>query len=145
MYAMMQHAHSGFRWVVLICLLYAIYNNLTKWRGGKSFEAGDLKLNTFTVRFVHIQFLLGLILYFISPKVNFAAESMKEAASRFFLVEHSVMMIIAIALITIGNVKSKKATVDASKFKLAFWFFLIGLLIMLISIPWPPRFGAGWF
>ena len=77
--------------------------------------------------------------------MNFAAESMKEAASRFYLVEHSVMMIIAIALITIGNAKSKKATVDASKFKLAFWFFLIGLVVMLISIPWPPRFGAGWF
>lgn len=116
-----------------------------KWRGGKSFLDGDLKINAFAVRFTHLQFLFGLILFFISPKVNFAAESMKEAAARFFLVEHSVMMIIAIALITIGNVKSKKAATDASKFKLAFWFFFIGLVVMLVSIPWPDRFGAAWF
>ncbi len=145
MYEPLKHAHSGLRWIVLILLVVAIVNALMKWQGKKSYTSGDKKLGLFAMTALHIQFLIGLGLYFISPKVIFDAASMKNAMTRFFLVEHSVMMVLAIILITIGYSTAKRAAEDSSKFKKTFIFYLIGLLLILAAIPWPPRFGAGWF
>ncbi|MDW3652384.1 MAG: cytochrome B [Bacteroidia bacterium] len=142
----LKHAHSGFRWLVLGALLFAIVNALMKWQGGKEFkDSPDRKLNTIVAALVGVQFLIGLILFFVSPKVVFAAESMSSKVARFFLVEHSLMMLIAVVLISIGSGRAKKADTDAKKFKTTFIFFLIGLLIILLAIPWPWQgYGAGW-
>ncbi len=144
----LKHAHSGWRWIVLGLLVYAIYNAFTKWQSGKSFEQGDRKINLFTTTATHIQLLLGLILYFmnVGTKVQFNSLTMKDAALRFFTVEHTTMMLIAVILITVGNAMSKKATGDAAKFKKTFIWFSIALFVILIAIPWPFRgFGSGWF
>ena len=146
MFDILKHAHSGWRWIVLGLLIYAIFNAFTKWQSGSSFEEKDRKLNLFTMVSTHIQFLFGLALYFMSPRVQFGPETMKISEIRFFTVEHFVMMFIAVALISVGNAMSKKATEDAAKFKKTFTFFLIGLIVILVSIPWPFRgFGNGWF
>jgi hypothetical protein len=145
---MLQHAHSGLRWVVLILLIMAIVNAGRKWQAGSSYGNGDQKLNLWTMTSAHIQFIIGLILYLgVSPKVVFSAAAMKEAVSRFYLVEHSVMMLIAIVLITIGYSRAKRLADDTKKFKTSFIFFAFGLLLILISIPWPFREGLGgsWF
>jgi membrane protein DedA with SNARE-associated domain len=90
--------------------------------------------------------LLGLVLFFTSPKVNLSGLDMKNPVERFFAVEHSVMMILAVILITIGYTKSKKALEENKKFKTAFTYFVIALLVLLAGIPWPFRnLGAGWF
>lgn len=142
----LRHAHSGIRWIVLILLIVAIVNAYTKWKSGKLVSDKDKKINLFTLIFSHIQLLLGLVLYFTSPKVVFAAEAMKNSAQRFFLVEHIAMMIIAIILITIGHSRSKKAATNTSSFKTVFWFYLIALVLILVSIPWPfQSYGASWF
>jgi CDP-diglyceride synthetase len=100
----------------------------------------------FTLIITHIQFLLGLSLYFISPKVIFATSSMKVAVSRFYLVEHISLMLIAILLITIGYSKWKKINNVKSASKKLFTYYLIGLILILISIPWPFRdLGGAWF
>lgn len=143
---MLIHAHSGLRWVVLFLLVAATFKALMKWRSKAPFTEGDRKLNLFTMISAHVQLLLGLILYFTSPKVNFAAEAMKETVSRFYLVEHSFTMILAIILITIGYSKSKRMADENKKFKTVFTFFVIALLLILAGIPWPFRIpGAGWF
>ncbi|MEM8890259.1 MAG: cytochrome B [Bacteroidota bacterium] len=142
----LKHAHSGFRWLVLGALILAILNALIKWQGGRAFkDSPDRTLNTLVAALIGTQFLIGLILYFLSPKVIFAAESMSSKVARFFLVEHSLMMLIAISLVSIGSVRAKKADTDAGKFKSTFIFFLIGLVIILWAIPWPWQgYGAGW-
>lgn len=143
---MLVHAHSGFRWIVLILLIAATFKALLKWRSKAPFTDGDRQLNLFTMIAAHLQLLLGLALYFTSDKVLFSAETMKVAISRFYTVEHSVMMILAVVLITIGYSKSKKAQEEEKKFKSAFTYFLLALLLVLVAIPWPFRgFGAGWF
>lgn len=143
---MLTHAHSGLRWVVLVLLLVAIGNAFMKWQGNKEFQGGDKKIGLFAMVFTHIQFLIGLVLYFISPRVIFAAESMKNAAARFFLVEHLSIMLLAIAVITIGYSRAKRTEDDSKKFKTTFIFFLIGLILILAGIPWPFRgYGTGWF
>ena len=146
MFDILKHAHSGWRWVVLALLIYAIFNAFTKWQSGKTFEEKDRKINLFAMVSTHIQFLFGLILYFMSPSVQFGSATMKDSMLRFFTVEHFAMMFIAVALISVGNAASKKAAEDKSKFKKTFIYYLIGLIIILVAIPWPFRgFGNGWF
>lgn len=138
------HAHSGLRWVVLALLVAATFMSLLKWRSNAPYTEGGRKLNLFTMIFMHIQLLLGLVLFFMSGRVDFS--QMKDAMFRFFSVEHSVMMLLAIALVTIGYSKSKKATEEAKKYKTVFIYYGIALLLVLVAIPWPFRgWGNGWF
>ncbi|MBI5915023.1 MAG: cytochrome B [Bacteroidetes bacterium] len=138
------HAHSGLRWVVLLLLISATFKALMKWRSNAPYTEGDRKLNLFTMIFMHVQLLLGLTLFFMSERVDFS--QMGKAAFRFFTVEHSVMMLLAIALVTIGYSKSKKAKEDAQKFRSVFIYYLLALILILVAIPWPFRgFGTQWF
>jgi hypothetical protein len=95
---------------------------------------------------LHTQLLIGLGLYFISPRVQFFEGWMKEASYRFYGMEHILLMIIAIVLVTIGHGKAKRALDSTKKHKTIVLFYCIGLLLILASIPWPFRnLGAGWF
>lgn len=140
------HAHSGLRWLVLILLLASVFKALLKWKSKAPYTDGDRKLGFFTMLSVHLQLILGLVLYFLSDKVQFSAEAMKLPTSRFYTAEHSLMMLLAIVLVTVGYVKSKKANREAAKFSTTFWYNLVALLVVLAFIPWPFRgFGAAWF
>lgn len=145
MYNGLVHAHSGLRWVVLVLLLVAIFNAFSKKSSGQ-WTAKDKKITLFAMIFTHIQLVIGLVLYFISPLVQFSEGFMKNPIYRFYSVEHISLMLIAIALITVGYSKSKRAATDAKKFGAVATFYLIGLILILVSIPWPFRdLGAGWF
>ena len=140
------HAHSGWRWVVLILLLAAIFKAFSGWRGKKEWTPGDKKLAMFAMIAFHLQFTVGLILYFMSNLVVFNESTMSNPVYRFYAVEHILGMTIAFVLITIGHSKSKKATESEQKFKKIFWFYTISLLIVLAMIPWPFRaLGGNWF
>lgn len=143
---MLKHAHSGLRWVVLGLLVYAILNAFSK-KGKQTFSAQDAKINSFTTMFSHIQLLLGLAMYFTSAKVVFSDGWMKNASQRFYGMEHLLLMLLAIVLITIGSAKAKRAATDEEKFKKTYLFFGLGLILILAGIPWPFReaLGGGWF
>lgn len=142
----LRHAHSGLRWLVLISIIIAIINAIGKTGGQKAFTDKDKKTGLFALIFTHLQLLLGLLLYFTSPKVVFSSEAMKSDVLRFFLVEHSLLMLIAVALITIGYSRSKRALEPGKKFKSILIFYVLGLLLMLIGIPWPfMDYGTSWF
>lgn len=146
MYPMLVHTHSGLRWVVLLLLLAAIFNALTKMGGKASYTNTDKRLSLFTLIFCHLQLVIGFILYFISPRVVSFGAAMGDKVLRFFAVEHLSMMIIAIVLITIGYSSAKRKSSDAGKFKTTFWFYLLGLLAILAGIPWPfMGYGTGWY
>ena len=136
-------AHSGLRWVVLGLLVYAIFNALRK----KDFYAkSDRLVNMFTMVSLHIQLVIGLILYFTSAKVSFVEGWMKNQLLRFYGMEHILLMIIAIVLVTIGHAKAKRASEPSKKHKTILLFYAIGLILIIASIPWPFRqLGAGWF
>lgn len=143
MYEILKHTHSGLRWVALILILMAIYNSIT----AKEFNKREKLINLFSMVSLHTQILLGLVLYFISPRVSFASGWMKDDSFRFYGMEHLAGMLIAIALITIGYVKSKKGTTPAEIYKPIKLFYYFGLILILVSIPWPFRanLGGGWF
>lgn len=144
MYSGLVHAHSGLRWIALLLLVVAVVVSISKWQGRSGYTDGNRKLYLFALIAVHTQLLIGLVLYFISPKVNFSL--MSDKIYRFYTVEHTTGMLIAIILITIGYSRSKRATDAVTKQRLIGIFFGIGLLLILASIPWPFRnLGAGWF
>ncbi|MBC3784058.1 cytochrome B [Spirosoma utsteinense] len=144
MYSGLVHAHSGLRWIALILLVVAVIVSIGKWQGRSGYTDGNRKLYLFTLIAVHTQLIIGLVLYFISPKVNFSL--MSDKIYRFYTVEHTTGMLIAIILITIGYSRSKRATDPVTKQRLVGIFYGIGLLLILASIPWPFRIpGAGWF
>lgn len=146
-YNILVRSHSGLRWIVLILLVLATLNALKKWRGGDTYTSGDKKINLFTLIFTHIQLLLGFILLGISPKVEFSGAAMGDAIRRFFSVEHTTMMLLAVVFITMAYRRAKNtASDDTARFKGSFILYLIALLLILIAIPWPFReLGAGWF
>ena len=143
MYEILKHTHSGLRWIALILIVLAIYNAFT----AKEFGKREKMINLFSMVSLHTQLLIGLVLYFISPLVRFGQEWMKDPEDRFYGMEHLAGMIIAIALITIGYVKSKKGTSPQEIYKPIKLFYIIGLILIVASIPWPFRanLGGAWF
>lgn len=144
MNSILTHAHSGLRWVALILLILAIVNAFT----AKTYEKKHRMINLFAMVSLHTQLLIGLIQYFgTSTKVQFIEGWMKSPLLRFYGMEHILLMIIAIVLVTIGHSKSKKGTTPEEKFKPVKLFYLIGLILILAGIPWPFRevLGGGWF
>lgn len=139
------HAHSGLRWILLFALVYAIFNAFSKKKNG-SFEPKDKMISLFAFILSHVQLLLGIVLYVMQERWT-GFSQMKIAYARFFAVEHTLGMLIAIVLITIGYSQSKKATTDSKKFGKIGVFYLIALLIIIVSIPWPFRaaLGGAWF
>ncbi|MBK7407788.1 MAG: CHAT domain-containing protein [Saprospirales bacterium] len=142
-----QHTHSGLRWILLILLLWTIYSAFKNWQGGAAFTDDDRKRGLFTMIAAHVQLLLGLVLYFTSSYVKFTGDMMKDPLLRFYSVEHIFMMLIAITLITLGYVRAQKKESDTAKFKTQFFFLFFALLIILAAIPWPFREGlsGAWF
>jgi uncharacterized membrane protein (DUF485 family) len=147
MYSALKHAHSGLRWLVLLLLLAAIFNAFQKMRSGAKYEDVDKRLSLFALISVHLQLVIGLVLYFgYSPLVSFAEGFMKDSVLRFYTIEHLSLMLIAIAVITVGYSRAKRRADDVAKFKTTFNLYLIGLILILLAIPWPFRgLGAGWF
>ncbi len=144
MYLPLLKSHSGLRWLVLagfIGTLFALWK--ARKNGGKAASIRSLAL--FTLISTHLQFVFGILLYFTSPKVVFKASAMSDKVQRFFLVEHISLMLVAIVLLTIGYVKWKKRA-DLAAAKALFRYYLIALILILISIPWPFRIaGSHWF
>lgn len=140
MYPTLLALHSLVRWLVLASLLYALYRAYRGWRGHRPFTKHDDLVRHTTATIAHIQLTLGLTLYFISPIVDYFVHHFKEAVHerqiRFFGMEHITMMLIAIALISVGSAKAKRKTTDRDKFKTMAIWFTIGLLVIVSSIPW---------
>lgn len=140
-YSIVLALHSWTRWLVLIFGLIAVFRAFSG-RQGRPWTGADNGMGAAFVGSMHLQLLLGLILYFaLSPYGVKAFETqggavMKDAGSRFFAVEHLIGMILAVVAAQVGRSLSKKAVDPIVKHKKAFTWFLIALLIVLVMIPW---------
>ena len=138
MYDIIKHTHSYWAYLVLAILIIAVINAIFGLISKKEYSAKDLRIALFGLIISHIQFLIGLVLYFVSPYFEMWSHGgvMGDAAKRLYLVEHPAINIITIVLITVGFSKHKKKDSSASKFKTIFIFYLIGLILLLSRIPW---------
>lgn len=136
MYHFIQKFHSGWAYLALVLLFIATANSLYGYLTKKEFTAKDRKIALFGLIGVHIQLVVGLILYFVSPLGSASFGQMKDSALRLTSLEHPLINLIAIALITIGWSKHKKAATSEAKFKVLSFLYAIGLLLILSRIPW---------
>ena len=145
------HAHSIGRWVVLLLLVFAILNSLIA--GNRPYIRTDNRLGLLLTISADLMFLIGLLLWYFGEfgltaiKANGGVGGMS-AYTRFFAVEHTAGMLIAIVLMHIGKAQGKKQMSDKAKHRRTMIFYLIALLIILASIPWPVREifqNRGWF
>ncbi|MFD2164152.1 hypothetical protein ACFSJU_17215 [Paradesertivirga mongoliensis] len=140
MYSTLLALHSLVRWLVLASLVFAMFRSYRGWLTQGDFTRFDNSLRHWTTTIAHIQLLLGLGLYFVSPITGYFLHNFKDAVHlreiRFFGMEHSLMMFIAILIITIGSAKAKRQQADLEKFKTTAVWFSIGFLVILSSVPW---------
>lgn len=139
MYTGLLHTHSLLRYLVLILLLLVIVNAFLGLTNKKPFGKTDNLLGLSLFSITHTQLLIGLLLYFVSPFVKFSGETMKDASLRYYTVEHGFMMLIAIVLITMARITSKKMTDDSAKHKRILIFNSIALLVIVTAITMSQR------
>ena len=141
---MMKTLHSYWAYLVLAVLIYTVINAVIGWVQKKEFTHKDFRLGLFTLIATHLQLVIGLVWYFMSPwfeaLTTNGGEVMKESSARLLAVEHPLMMVIAIVLITIGWSKHKKQVKSVSKFKTFTIFYGLALVVVLSRIPW-----SNWF
>ena len=137
--------HSLMRWVILFLLIASLFKSFTGWQNKETFTKGDRKLWLFTLISAHITLLIGLYQVLLGRFGVFittlpeGTKLMKDKFYRFYWVEHPTGMIAAIILITLGYGMAKKPVNDETKFKKAFWFFFVALILILATVPWPFR------
>ena len=145
MYSTIKSIHSVWAYAAFILLIIAIVVAIFGLVGKKQFSRTHYKFGLYAFIASHIQLLLGLILLFVGPYwkalTNDMGMVMKNAELRLLAVEHPFTNIIAIALITIGWSRHKKATTDGGKFKSFAIFYGIGLVLLLSRIPWGQWHG----
>ena len=144
MYQTVQIIHSYWAYLVLLIVVLATFNALVKFFGKKEFHNNDLRITLFALIVSHIQLLIGLVLYFVSPN---ALNAVKEhgmggltSLARQLAVEHPFVGILGVIFITIGFSKHKKKLTATNKFKVISIFYGIALLLFLSRIPW-----SNWF
>jgi hypothetical protein len=136
--------HSLLRWAVLAFGLLAFGRALAGTFGARPWTPLDDRAGKYFVMALDLQMLVGLVLYAgLSPIARAAfsdmGAAMKDPLLRFYAVEHVSLMIGAVALVHIGRVRARKASGDRARHRATLVFFGLGLLAMLIGIPWPGR------
>lgn len=139
MYTGLQHLHSGIAYLALLALVIVIVLMLIGALSGREFSEKDRKIAMIAFIICHIQLLVGLILYVVSPlglELLTGGGAMSDPVARLTALEHPLINIIAIVLISIGYIRAKKMTVSRSKFRSIYMMYAIGLLLILSRIPW---------
>ncbi len=138
--------HSLNRFILLTLLLVVIVRSLTGWLNKSPFEKTDDKMSLFLFISTHTQLLIGLFLYFVSPIVIFSGASMKDAVSRYWLVEHSAGMLIAIVLISLSRILSKELSDSTAKHKRNFIYNMVAMIVIIGMIAQSHRgfFSVSW-
>ena len=146
MYRAIYYLHSYWAYLVVLVVFLATLNALIGVFTKKPYGAKDFRISLFALICTHLQLLIGLIMFFVSPKVVWFSGNvdmgmvMKDSMMRLYNVEHPLMMIIAVALITIGYSKHKKKLSSAPKFKTLAVFYVLALAAILAMIPWSVWF-----
>jgi hypothetical protein len=153
LYTALLHVHSVGRWVILLLLIFAILNSLIA--GKRPYIRTDNRLGLLLTITADIMFLVGAYLWYAGAwgyktiqNMGSMGAVMKDSVARFYVVEHLLGMLIAIILIHIGKAQGRKRISDKAKHRRTMIFYLVALLIILASIPWPFReigTGRGWY
>lgn len=153
MYNGMLHLHSFLRWLILILLLVALFKHFMD--RSKPFATGHKKLGLWLMICADVMLLVGIYQWafgktwgLISIRSRGFGEVMQDSVARFYAIEHTTGMLLAILFIHLSYSYGKKSVPDSKKHNRILLYLVLALLIILISVPWPFReVGAGrtWF
>ena len=146
MYSVIKNLHSYWAFLVLAVLIITTVNSIIKYKSKKEYSPIDFRLALFTIITSHIQLLIGIVLYLVSPRLDLFGTLgmggiMKDSISRLYLIEHPLMTILALVFITMGYSKHKSKLTSQAKFKTLSIFYAIGLVLLLSRIPWNMWLG----
>ncbi len=147
MYEILRHTHGGIRYLLLLSIAFALFCFVTGWARNRNFSIWDKRAALISLILSHLMLVTGLVLYFISPvsypnQLASGEADMTNASFRYFAVEHLMMMLIAIALLTIGYSRAKRVSHDFKKFKILLWTYLSAVVIVSISLLIKVKYGA---
>jgi uncharacterized membrane protein len=144
MYTGLQHLHSGLAYLALaalvIVMIYALIGSLS----GREFTEKDRKFAMIGFILAHTQLLIGLILYFVSPlgfSLLTGGGAMADKVARLTALEHPLINILAIIIISVGYIRAKKMTESRARFRSIYMMYAIGLVLILSRIPWSSWLG----
>ena len=135
MYTGLLHTHSLLRYFILIALLVVIIKAVIGLMNKEPYGKWDNKFSLYLFIFTHMQLLVGLILYFVSPFVKFGSTTMSDKVTRYWTVEHIFAMLIAVVLITLARTTSKRMADDAAKHKRMAIFNFVALVV-IVAMVW---------
>lgn len=138
MYTGLKHLHSYFAYLLLAILAFSLIYAVVMFLRKRPFTEKVKKVALAGFIATHLQLLIGLVLYVVSPVglSNISGEAMGDSLSRLYILEHPLTMIIGIVLISIGYIKAKKPGDDVRRFRNIIVFYALGLALILLRIPW---------
>tara|TARA_B110001450_G_C17281604_1_gene343704 strand:+ start:95 stop:526 length:432 start_codon:yes stop_codon:yes gene_type:complete len=136
-----QTIHSYWAYLILVVLTLAVLKSFFGYFANKDYDANAFRVSLLTLIVSHIQLLIGILLYFSSMRFGLwsdlgLVEVMKNADLRLYLIEHPIINILAVVLITMGYSKHKKKLVSKPKYKTIAFFYSIALVLIISRIPW---------
>jgi len=133
-------AHSLFRWLVLLAGVLALVRVLSGAFRPRPWNPADRRATSAFTGTLDVQLLIGLALYVTSPITTAARRDMATAMHtqgiRYFVVEHPVIMLMAVILAHVGSVAVRRAASDREKFLRAAGFFGASFVLLVYGIPW---------
>jgi hypothetical protein len=151
MYEGLLHLHSFLRWIIVVLMIWSLFAAFSGVMTGKSFGGTTRNIFLFTLIAVHIQVIIGLGMYFMSPLISEfrgAEDVMSASTKRYWVVEHIVGMIVGALVITAGWSRAKRKETDKQKFRSIAIMYLLGFILIMATIPWPFRemgIARDWF
>ncbi len=141
MYAFVLAVHSILRWIVLFLMILALVRAFWGWFGKRDWTSTDRRVGIYYSVSLDIELLLGLILYFLlSPITKSALSNFRTAMSipdlRFFALEHTLYMILALILAHVGVVTANRASESVGKHRRQAIWFSLSLIAILLGMPW---------
>jgi hypothetical protein len=135
MYEIIQKLHSWWAYVAFLLLVIAMVNAIIGLISKKEYTATDKKIGLYALGAIHTQAVIGLLVYFVSP-LGLSGFSMSDSALRLTSMEHPLVNVLGIVLMTVGWVKHKKLTSSESKFKTVAIYYGLALVFFISRIPW---------
>lgn len=125
--------HAIWRWVLLVAAVIVVLKALIGWLGKRPFTRLDDQLGLIFTMVVDIQVLLGLIIWLFGPiGLKNLTQAMSNSGLRFLVLEHPILMLIALAFAHIGRARSKHATDDVVKHRTSFIFYLLSFVFIAL-------------
>ncbi|MFB9992368.1 hypothetical protein ACFFLM_10370 [Deinococcus oregonensis] len=133
LYLILLTLHNITRWLVLIAGVWVLVRTVPALSGNKNFTAADRRPVALFAGSVHLQVVLGLLLFGFLGSQGARAFAERGAAFQW---QHVGLGLIAAVTATLASALSKRATTDQARFRVATLWTVVTLLILLLSIPW---------